>query len=159
MAIPLCCTNILIDDISMGMGMKEMVKAFIGGIIFTLILVIVIPVITSVYIQPIVEDEVNSLGIAIISTSMMVSVIMLIIKLCFGYLLGGGAILRNFGIIGIFGLIFAYWLLGNPYGAVLPVLTLILIWFVKQIWDFAKGKTKEQKKREKKRKERRKRKK
>ena len=139
--------------------MKDKIKAFVGGVIFTLILVIIIPVITSVYIQPIVEDEVNSLGIAIVSTSMVVSVIMLIITLCFGFLLGGGAILRNFGLIGIFGLIFAYWLLGNPYGAVIPVLTLILVWILKQIWNRYRGKTKEQEKREKKRKERRKRKK
>ncbi len=139
--------------------MKDKIKAFVGGVIFTLILVIIIPVITSVYIQPIVEDEVNSLGIAIVSTSMVVSVIMLIITLCFGFLLGGGAILRNFGLIGIFGLIFAYWLLGNPYGAVIPVLTLILVWILKQIWNHFRGRTKEQEKREKKRKERRKRKK
>ena len=64
-----------------------------------------------------------------------------------------------FGLIGIFGLIFAYWLLGNPYGAVIPVLTLILVWILKQIWNRYRGKTKEQEKREKKRKERRKRKK
>lgn len=126
--------------------MKDIVKAFVGGILFTLILVIVIPVVTTVYMQPIIEEEVNSLGIAIVSSSVIISVIMLIITLCFGFLFGGGAILRNFGIVGVLGLIFAYWLLGNIYGAVIPVATLILFAILKRLWEMHKKKGKKEKK-------------
>ena len=126
--------------------MKDIVKAFVGGILFTLILVIVIPVVTTVYMQPIIEEEVNSLGIAIVSSSVIISVIMLIITLCFGFLFGGGAILRNFGIVGVLGLIFAYWLLGNIYGAVIPVATLILFAILKRLWEMYKKKGKKEKK-------------
>ena len=125
--------------------MKDKIKAFVGGIIFTLILVIVIPVVTNAYLQPLIEQEVSTLNIAIVSTSMIISVIMIIISLCFGFLFGGGAILRNFGIIGIFGLVFAYWLMGNIYGSILPVATLLIIWMLKQIWNHLRGKVKEKK--------------
>ena len=129
---------------------KETVKAFIGGVVFTLMLVIVIPVLTSEWIQPFVEKQVDSVPIAIISSSLMFSVTMLLITIAFSLLLGGGAILRKYGIIGVLGLIFAYWLLGNPYGAVIPVATLILVAILKWIWgkykDRKNGKEKRSKK-------------
>ena len=128
---------------------KETVKAFIGGVLFTLMLVIVIPVITSTWIQPFIEKQVDHLAIAIISTSLLVSVNMLLVTIGFSLLLGGGAILRRYGIIGVLGLIFAYWLLGNPYGAVIPVATLILVAILKWLWNRHKnkGKPKKEKKR------------
>ena len=128
---------------------KTTVKAFIGGVFFTLMLVIVIPVITSTWIQPFVEKQVDHLAIAVISTSLLVSVNMLLVTIGFSLLLGGGAILRRYGIIGVLGLIFAYWLLGNPYGAVIPVATLILVAILKWLWNRHKnkGKPKKEKKR------------
>ena len=113
---------------------KRTIKSFIGGIIFTVMLVIVIPVLTSEWIQPFIEKQVNSFPIAIVSSSLMFSASMLLITLLFSYLLGGGAILRNYGVIGVIGLIFAYWLLGNIYGAVIPVATLILVAILKWLW-------------------------
>ena len=114
---------------------KEIVKSFVGGIIFTIVLVVVIPVVTSVYLQPIIEKEFNSIEIAIVSSSLIISGVMLLITFLFIFLFGGGAILRNFGIAGVLGLIFAYWLLGNPYGAIMPVVTLILIAIAKYLWN------------------------
>ena len=114
---------------------KELAKSFIGGVIFTIILVVVIPIITSVYLQPIIEEEFNSIEIAIVSSSLIISAVMLLITIIFMLLFGGGSILRNFGIPGVLGLIFAYWLLGNPYGAILPVITLILIALAKYLWN------------------------
>ena len=128
---------------------KKAIKSFIGGIIFTLMLVIVIPVLTSEWIQPFVEEQVNSLPVAIVSTSLLFSVSMIIVTLAFSVLLGGGAILRNFGVIGVLGLIFAYWLLDNIYGAIIPVATLILVAILKWLWgkykDRKNGKTKTKK--------------
>ena len=113
---------------------KKTIKSFIGGVFFTLMLVIVIPVLTSEWIQPFVEKQVESVPIAIVSSSLLFSVSMLIVTLAFSFLLGGGAILRNYGVIGVLGLIFAYWLLDNIYGAVLPVATLILVAILKWLW-------------------------
>ena len=114
--------------------MKEMAKAFIGGTIFTIILVVVIPIITTAVIQPFIDDEVNQFNYVIVSSSVVSTIVMLLITLLFALLFGGGAILRNYGIVGVFGMIFAYWLLGNIYGAVIPVLTLIAVGILKYLW-------------------------
>jgi len=129
--------------------MKEMIKAFIGGVIFTLILVIVVPVVTTNFMQPIIEDYVGDRGIGIISSSMIISVLLFLVTLIFSLLFGGGAILRNYGIIGVLGLIFAYWLLGNIFGCVIPVATLILFAILKRIWDWFKGRKENRGKKEK----------
>ena len=123
--------------------MKEMIKAFIGGVLFTLILVIVVPVITTNYIQPIIEEYVGDRGIGIISSSMIISVLLFLVTIIFSLLFGGGAILRNYGAIGVLGLIFAYWLLGNIYGCIIPVATLILFAILQRIWNWIKNKRKE----------------
>ena len=130
--------------------MKEMVKAFIGGTIFTIILVIVVPVITTNYIQPVIELYVGNRGIGIISASMIISVLLFLVTIVFSLLFGGGAILRNYGVIGVFGLIFAYWLLGNIYGCIIPVATLILFAILKRIWDWFKNRGKDKEKKPKK---------
>ncbi len=115
--------------------MKEMAKAFIGGAIFTIILVIVIPVITTAIIQPFVDEGVHHIDYVVVSASVVSAVVMLLVTILFSLLFGGGAILRSYGIIGVFGMIFAYWLLGNIYGAVIPVLTLIAVGILKYIWN------------------------
>lgn len=115
--------------------MKEMAKAFIGGTIFTIILVIVIPVITTVIIQPFVDEGVHHIDYIVVSASVVSAVVMLLVTILFSLLFGGGAILRNYGVIGILGMIFAYWLLGNIYGAVIPVLTLIAVCIAKYLWN------------------------
>lgn len=115
--------------------MKEMAKAFIGGAIFTIILVIVIPVITTAFIQPFVDEGVHHFDYIVVSASVVSAVVMLLVTILFSLLFGGGAILRNYGVIGILGMIFAYWLLGNIYGAVIPVLTLIAVCIAKYLWN------------------------
>lgn len=128
---------------------KEAPKAFVGGIICTLILVIVVPILTTAYIQPVIETAAGSLGIAIISSSLIVTITMLLVTILFSLLLGGGAILRRYGVIGVLGLIFAYFIMNNPYGAIIPVATIILVAALKQIWVFYKNGWKRPKKKKK----------
>ena len=128
---------------------KEAPKAFIGGLICTLILVIVVPMLTTAYIQPVIEKGVGSLGIAIVSSSLIVTIIMILVTILFSLLLGGGAILRRYGVIGVAGLIFAYFIMKNPYGAIIPVATIIIVAALKQIWIFYKNGWKVPKKRKK----------
>ena len=92
-----------------GPGIAE---SFVGGLLFTMLLVVVVPVVCEIIIQPRVEELVGD-------TTFM--------------LLGGGAILRRFGIVGIIALIVAYWLLGNPQGAIMPVAVLIILYVFKVV--------------------------
>ena len=130
--------------------MKEYVKAFVGGMLFTVILVIVVPVITTNYIQPVIVRHAGDIGVGIISSSMIISAILFLVTILFSLLFGGGAILRSFGVIGVLGLIFAYWLLGNIYGSIIPVATLILFAILKRIWDWYKNRGKDKEKKPKK---------
>lgn len=103
-------------------------ESFIGGLVFTMILVVVVPVVCDILIQPRVEELVGDTAFMWFSSSLIVTLIMLAALLAFTLLLGGGAILKRFGIVGIIALIVAYWLLGNPQGAIMPVAVLIILY-------------------------------
>ena len=105
-------------------------KALIGGIAMTLILVIVVPVISKLLIYPMVEDLIGDTQVdwvISLSSSVISAIVMLVVMLVFMLLLGGGAIIKKFGIIGIIGLVVAYWLLGDIYGCVFPICVILLM--------------------------------
>ncbi len=109
--------------------------SFIGGLVFTLLLVVVVPVITNSFIQPEVEKLVGDNAFMWFSSSLIVTLIMLLVLVLFTMFLGGGAILKRFGIVGVVALIVAYYLLGNLPGAVLPVAVLIAMYVFRVIRD------------------------
>lgn len=122
---------------------KKKVGAFgslIGGIVLTLVLVIAVPVLISHFIEPIITELVGDMDIntSIISLSSgaIGAIIMFIIMMAFMYFLGGGMILRKYGVIGILGLVLAYWLiLDDPYGAVVPVVMVVILAGISYLMD------------------------
>ncbi len=114
----------------MGKDGPGIIQSFAGGVLFTILLVVVVPVITTAYIEPLVIDAVGDTAIATLTSSTIVTIVMLIVMVLFILLLGGGAVLRKYGIVGVIGLIVAYWLMGNVYDALIPVAVLILVWLV-----------------------------
>lgn len=114
-------------------GGKGITESFIGGLICTLLLVVVVPVVCDLLIRPYVEEFVGDTQFMWFSSSLIVTVIMLLALLLFTLVLGGGAILRKYGIIGIIALIFAYWLLGNIRGAIMPVAVLVILYIFKVV--------------------------
>lgn len=115
--------------------------SLIGGIVLTLVLVIAVPVIVSYFIEPVVVDAIGDTAIATLSSSTISAIVMFLVMLAFMMLLGGGAILRKFGVIGIVGLILAYWLiLDDPYGAVMPIVMIILLGGLSYLKDRKKDK-------------------
>ncbi len=107
---------------------RNIATSFLGGLICTLILVVVVPIVSDLYIRPVVEDLVQNTAIVWISSSLLVTLIMLAVLILFTVVLGGGAILRRYGVVGVIALIVAYWLIGNLRGAVLPVAVLIIMY-------------------------------
>jgi len=121
------------------------VVGLIGGILFTLVLVMVVPLICNELISGIVDDLVRESDIANIlniSSMAICNLLMWIVLIGFTILLGGGTILKKFGIFGIIGLIVAYFLLGNPEGAIMPILTLVLILMIMKWIEWYKGRNK-----------------
>jgi ACR3 family arsenite efflux pump ArsB len=104
----------------------SVLHSFLGGLLFTIVLVVVIPVVTAILIQPIVEDMFEDQNYGVLTSSLIVTLVMLVLMILFILLLGGGAILRKYGLIGVIGLIAAYWFLGNVWGAALPIAILVL---------------------------------
>ena len=127
--------------VSMAKNMKEkrdrnIATSFLGGLICTLLLVVVVPIVSDLYIRPVVEEFVQNSAIVWISSSLLVTLIMLAVLIIFTMALGGGAILRRYGVVGVIALIAAYWLIGNLRGAVLPVAVLIIMY----LWGLRKKK-------------------
>jgi hypothetical protein len=114
-------------------GGKEgpgVIESLLGGIIFTLVLVVFVPVICEHFIQSYVEQFIGSTTFLGITSNALISFAMWTIIMGFTMLLGGGGILRKYGVAGIVGLIVAYFLLDNPRGAVIPVITLCIVYSV-----------------------------
>ncbi len=109
------------------------IGSFLGGLVCTVVFVVIVPVVSNIIIRPLVEDVVGDNAFMWFSSSLIVTAIMLLVMLVFSLLLGGGAILRRYGIIGVLALIVAYWLLGDLPGAIMPVSVLILMFIVKRI--------------------------
>ncbi|MDR0778695.1 MAG: hypothetical protein LBE48_04585 [Methanomassiliicoccaceae archaeon] len=105
-----------------------LLHSFLGGLIFTIVLVVIVPILIAWLVEPIVVDIIGDTQIAgLIDTASLVTVVMLIILILFLILLGGGKIFKKYGIIGVIGLIIAYWLLGNVWNAVIPVIIIMLL--------------------------------
>ena len=110
---------------------RNPVKSLLGGLILTIILVIVVPVVVSYFIGPVVRDLIGNTTLDTplvgLSSGMIAAIVMFIIMILFMLLMGAGAILRKFGIIGIIGLIAAYVLMGQLWGWVIPVIIVIIL--------------------------------
>jgi len=105
---------------------RNPIVSLLGGIVMTVLLVVVVPVIISYFIADFVTELIGntSLDVAFISLSSgaIAAIVLFIVLVLFMILLGGGKILKKFGVIGIAGLILAYvFLLDQMWGWVLPV--------------------------------------
>ena len=102
------------------------VKSFAGGLLMTLVLVVLVPIVCNEYISPMVSEMVGDSRLLMLSSDMIVNLLMWLIIIGFMVLLGGTMIMRKCGIFGVIGLIVAYWLLGDVTDALIPLLLLVL---------------------------------
>ena len=116
-------------------GDSGFLMSFAGGLICTLLLVVAVPIISNIIIQPIVVDLIGDTAIASLSSGTIVTIMMFIVWVIFSMVFGGSAIFKRFGIIGVIALIAAYYLLGRLMDAVIPVAVIILM----IIWSYHKA--------------------
>lgn len=116
-------------------GDSGFLMSFAGGLICTLLLVVAVPIICNIIIQPIVVDLIGDTAIASLSSGTIVTIVMFIVWIIFSMVFGGSAIFKRFGIIGVIALIAAYYLLGRLMDAVIPVAVIILM----IIWSYHKA--------------------
>jgi len=116
-------------------GDSGFLMSFAGGLICTLLLVVAVPIISNIIIQPIVVDLIGDTAIASLSSGTLVTIVMFIVWVIFSMVFGGSAIFKRFGIIGVIALIAAYYLLGRLMDAVIPVAVIIVM----IIWSYHKA--------------------
>ncbi len=119
---------------------SEAAGSFAAGLVMTLVLVIVVPVVIDEYMRPVIEGAVGDSTFLTLSSSFIVMVLVWCVMFGFMALLGSGGIMRRFGIFGILGLVAAYYLLGDVTQAAVPVLSLIAVSLV--LWIHRKSKEK-----------------
>jgi hypothetical protein len=103
------------------------VKSILGGVLFTLVLLIIVPAVCGHFLSEQVVKLVGDTTLLTLSSAVIVNLIMWIIIIGFTFALGGGRILKKYGVFGIAGLIVAYWLLDNLMGAVYAIATLLIV--------------------------------
>lgn len=109
------------------MGAKDAVKSFLGGLVLTLVLVVVVPVLVNDYATGYFEELIGDRTFLMLSSDVIVNILVWVLVISFMLVLGAGGILKRFGIVGILGLIVAYWALGDITDAVVPLATLAIV--------------------------------
>lgn len=109
------------------MGAKDAVKSFLGGLVLTLVLVVVVPVLVNDYAAGYFEELIGDRTFLILSSDVIVNILVWVLVIGFMLVLGAGGILKRFGIVGILGLVVAYWALGDITDAVVPLATLAIV--------------------------------
>lgn len=109
------------------MGAKDAVKSFLGGLVLTLVLVVVLPVLVNNYAAGYFEELIGDRTFLILSSDVIVNILVWVLVIGFMLVLGAGGILKRFGIVGILGLVVAYWALGDITDAVVPLATLAIV--------------------------------
>ncbi len=109
------------------MGVKKAIGSFFAGLVMTIVLVVLVPIIINNYVTGIVADAVGDNSFLFLTSDVLTWIIVYGILFGFMLVLGAGGILRKFGVIGILGLIAAYWLMGDVTDAILPLLILCAV--------------------------------
>jgi hypothetical protein len=99
----------------------------LGGVLFTLILLIIVPALCGHFLSVYVEDAIGDTEFMFIPSDVLVNLVMWIIIIGFTFALGGGRILKKYGVFGILGLLAAYYLLGDLEGGIFAVIMLVVI--------------------------------
>ena len=104
----------------------SVLKSFAGGLLMTMVLVILVPIICDGFIMPYVSGFIGDQSFLMMTSDMLVNLLMYLIFFGFMALLGGTMIYKTCGVVGVLGLIAGYALLGDVNDALVPVLMLLL---------------------------------
>jgi hypothetical protein len=106
------------------------VAKFIAGLVMTLMFVVVVPYVTETWITPFIVNAVGDSTFLTISSKTLIQLLLYFVMILFIILLGGGAVFRWCGVVGVLGMIVAYYLLGNVYDAVFPIISIIVVYIL-----------------------------
>ena len=87
------------------MGCRDAAKSFLGGLVLTIVLVVLVPVFVDQYATGYLEGLIGDRSFLMLSSDVIVNLLTWLIIIGFMLLLGAGGILKKFGIFGIVGLV------------------------------------------------------
>lgn len=122
------------------MGCRDATKSFLGGLVLTIVLVVLVPVFVDQYATGYLEGLIGDRSFLMLSSDVIVNLLTWLIIIGFMLLLGAGGILKKFGIFGIVGLVVAYWLLGDVTDAFIPLATLAIVLIIGKTLEIRKRK-------------------
>ena len=122
------------------MGCRGAAKSFLGGLVLTIVLVVLVPVFVDQYATGYLEGLIGDRSFLMLSSDVIVNLLTWLIIIGFMLLLGAGGILKKFGIFGIVGLVVAYWLLGDVTDAFIPLATLAIVLIIGKTIEIRKRK-------------------
>lgn len=99
-------------------------RSFVAGTVLTLLLVVLVPMVIDRYVSGLIEQVVGDAEFLLLTSETIVTILIWVVMLAILLVIGAGGILKRYGLFGILGLIFAYWVLGDVTDAVLPLLVL-----------------------------------
>ena len=104
------------------MGARRAVLSFVAGLVMTVALVVLVPVLIDTYVEGLITDLVGDTEVWFLTAEAIAKVLIWLVVMALMLVLGAGGVLRRFGVFGLVGLVFAYWLLGDVTDAVIPLL-------------------------------------
>ena len=122
------------------MGCRDATKSFLGGLVLTIVLVVLVPVFVDQYATGYLVGLIGDRSFLMLSSDVIVNLLTWLIIIGFMLLLGAGGILKKFGIFGIVGLLVAYWLLGDVTDAFIPLATLAIVLIIGKTLEIRKRK-------------------
>ncbi|MDR3206295.1 MAG: hypothetical protein LBT41_04290 [Candidatus Methanoplasma sp.] len=102
-------------------------RSLVMGTLYTLVLLIIVPAVCAHFLSGYVTDFIGDTRLLTASSDVLVNLVMWLIIIGFTFALGGGRILKKYGVVGIAGLLIAYYLLDDLEGGILAVIMLIAV--------------------------------
>ena len=114
-------------NVASRMGAKRAVGSFLGGLVMTVVLVMIVPMVVNDYIERYIANVLGEATFLTLSSDVVVNLLVWLIIIGFMLVLGAGGVLKRFGWVGILGMVVAYWLLGDVRDAFVPLCTLAIV--------------------------------
>lgn len=99
---------------------------FLAGLVLTFFVVLAVPLLVDYLWQPMLNSIFGEGNVAFLSSSLIVTLLITVLAMLMKMIGSGSRIFKNMGIPGIIGLFVAYGILGNLWGATMPILSLII---------------------------------
>ncbi|MDD3399072.1 MAG: hypothetical protein PHW93_05700 [Candidatus Methanomethylophilaceae archaeon] len=100
---------------------------FLVGFAVTFFVVLIVPIIADYLLQPLLQSVFGEGSpLAVFSSSLVVTILLWVIVLLLKMVGSGSKVFQFLGLPGVIGLLVAYWVMGNLWGAIMPLVSIVM---------------------------------